>query len=90
MEYFFNNEVSEYAACQYVFINENKPYKNLNTFIRSFRRWYQDLWNQVSFPQVHSYLKELSLRESQKKFIISTSKKEVNKYLRSLSKPSSK
>ena len=65
--YFLQNEVSEYAACKFVFANEKLSYKNLNTFIRMFRKWYQDIWNKDSFPQIDDYLIKLKFLNSLRK-----------------------
>ena len=55
IENYLEKEVSEYASCKYVLEKENLKY-SLQDFIRMFRRWYQDIWNQDSYSQIADYL----------------------------------
>lgn len=64
IDYYLENDVSEYKACSYVIDN----YKELNKtslidFRNSFRRWYNNFYNKIIFPEIFDYLHKKHLKK---------------------------
>lgn len=70
IKYFLENEVSEYRACKYIFENENNlrnSDKSFESFKTAFRKWYKNIWNQDSNPEIYQYLDIFRQRKPRKK-----------------------
>jgi len=77
ISYFLENDVSEYRACQYGLrkyqqenknskskkFKQDKYQKQINSFIETFRTWYNTFENQLLHPDIFFYKNKLEARK---------------------------